>query len=217
MGSPIRTGEFPTATVEQLLIGSSHDSFCTTPVSELEIDHEGIVDEPRTKRRGLLMPADVRTRGVRKGTLVPHQQHLSVIDTGSLDAIAQGLEIDDEVTARNFDMSAKSFIASCIGINIVLSMSEEQDLYRVPNGSIVGVVDESGYMEPAIQFSRYNAPCITPGKELASRYPGAHDNMASEFVRIAERCRGVVAAVYVAGLFRESDVVSLVPKQTIDD
>lgn len=214
MGKPIHPGEYPQASITGLLMGMDPDTFATQLTNTLFLDHEGIVGEPRQKRRGLLIGADVRTRGVRKGTMVPHQQHVSIIDEPSLKIIGDGLGIENDVTEEALGLSRMHFIAGCIGANIVVSRVELNGFYMVTNGTVMGRLDADGYFETAMQISRFNAPCINPGKVLQQNYPNAPENMAADFVEIAAECRGVVAGVYVAGSLSAGDVVSFVPKQT---
>lgn len=214
MGRPVNAEDSPHAVVTGLFVGTEQESFVTHPVGILTLDQEGIVGEPRQKRRGLVMPADVRTRGVRKGTVVPHQQHVSIIDEPSLTTIADALRIDEELVRNRLGLSRVQFLAGCMGANLVVSQIEPGGLYDVPNGSVMGRLDDEGYFETAVQISRYNSPCIHPGRAIAERYPDPSENMAADFVRIAESCRGVVAGVYVAGSLSVGDTVAFVPRQT---
>ena len=215
----------PTAYIETLLLAESEDDFFSSPKSELGFSFDGIVGDKRHGGRAML--ADVRAKFYRKKRdEVLNRQQVSLIDVESLDRIADELDIDPEVIREAYSNERRVFIAQCMGANIVLNgfhgNGHISNLRELPNATDFGVFDaEAGKFKSdsaTLMITRYNAPCVHPGLKLQEYYPNASENMASEFVRVAQNNelvhRGYVAMVAKGGKLRVGEQITFCPLPT---
>ncbi len=122
----------PVADIEMLLQRRGEGGkfpFVTSSVEELHLDQDGIVEAADfpDRHRGQFVRIGVRDNGFDKGGAKSERPHkintrqLSIIDTASINRIAEGMEIDADVIASYHDMSVLEYVAGRIGANVVLS------------------------------------------------------------------------------------------------
>ncbi len=208
--------DFATARVESVFLAERADDFYSEPRESLTFDLDGIAGDQR--HRGRTMVADVRIKPYQKGQdEVLNRQTVSVIDSGSLDVIADSLELDSGGIEERYGVSRRTFLAQCIGANILFDnfRGSEQipEFYDTPNATDVGPYcpDTNKFSAAALMVTRYNSPCIHPGKKIEAHYPKRVDGLAQRFVQAAEGRRGFVAMVVKPGVIAVNDEVMFRP------
>lgn len=208
--------EFPTAKIEALLLTENPDDFYSSPRNELVFDFDGIVGDER--HRGRTMLADVRIKSfTKKQAEVLNRQTVSLIDTGSLDIIAQDLNLDPDVIVRQYNETMRIFLARCLGANILLHDFQGSpaipEFYNLPNATDFGPFnpENTKFSDAALMITRYNTPCIHPGKKIEEHYPGDSEGLAPRFVKTALEHRGYVAMVVKVGKMAVGDSVMFRP------
>ena len=124
------------------------------------------------------------------------------------------------VITEEYGETGRLFVARCIGVNIVLGdfvgTEDIPGFYDIPNATDAGPFNQSRgkFIGAALMTTRYNAPCIHPGKKLEARYPIKIDGLAQRFVTVAEGRRGFAAMVIKPGSYSVGRQVSFVPMPT---
>lgn len=208
--------EFPTARIESLFLAENPEDFYSTPRSVLEFDFDGIVGDAR--HRGRTMLADVRIKSfAKKESKVLNRQTISLIDADSLDGIANDLNLNPDTIASKYNETERAFLARCLGANVVLNefkgTLEIPEFYDLPNGTDFGPFnpETNTFSDAALMITRYNTPCINPGKKIEEHYPGDSEGLAPRFVKAALERRGFVAMVAKTGEIAVGNTVMFRP------
>lgn len=208
-----------TTTIEHLLDREGDESFVTTPVDTLELGEDGIIGGS-TKHNGQFVPAGKRDKsftrtGPDQQQIFNHRQ-ISIIDDLSLLEIADGLEIDGDITDRYFGETRTMFVARRIGVNIVTGgFSDGRELHEIEPTYYLGETDHVGKFAVSMLVICYNDPCPIPGRAMASVYPGASESMGRKFEEVAAACRGFVGIVASTGVFTTGSQVTLEMKPKV--
>lgn len=209
--------KYPSATIETLLITQDAGDFCTTPLPRATFDHDGMVGNVR--HRGRTRLADMRIKAyVRDQDTVLDRQQISIVDTDSLDHIAGELELDEDLLAsRHEGNTSRLFLARCMGANIVFAgfqgTGEVPSFHDLANATDFGPYDPDAekFTAATAMITRYNGPCVHPGKKIEEHYPGKSDGMAEKFVQAALGRRGFVGMVVKAGIISAGQEVTFIP------
>lgn len=216
--------KYTTTALEHLLIRREPNSFVTTPVEYLWLSAEGIVGEENYQHTGHFVTANVRNDGFRgRGDPLLRQQvfnhrQISVIDSRSLEAIGDGLDIDPDVVAREYDQTRTLFLARHIGANVVVgAISSGENFHDIEPPYHLGPFDQEELFISSMLVVSYNEPCVNPGRAIAKAYPGSTEFTARKFVEVARACRGFVGVTSLAGGFRQNDEAMIVPLPKVPD
>lgn len=210
---------YPTSGVEALLAAKQIEDFYTSPLTQAAFDIDGLVGNDRHSSRTRL--ADMRIKPyVRDCDVVLNRQQLSMVDGASLDFIADELELyGDLIADRHEGDTRRLFLARCMGANIVFGdfrgTKEIPSFHDIPNATDFGVLDsEHGKFTDdtaTVMITRYNGPCIHPGKKIEEHYPGNTDGLAGRFVKAASGKRGFVGMVIKPGVMSVGQEVTFTP------
>ncbi len=165
--------------------------FETTPVARLALGLDGIAGD---RHGGFERRSSGREPWYPRGTPIRNGRHLSILSVEDLAEIA-----------RRLDVAAVD--AASIGANLVVEGIPR--LSMLPRGTrlVVGAV-------AALSVDDQNAPCRIAGRSLARHLDRAEIELG--FAKVAQRLRGVVAAVDRAGEIAVGDeIVAHIPEQWI--
>jgi hypothetical protein len=210
--------KYTTTTFEHLLIREDPDSLITSPpeTNEIVLTESGILGGG--KHYGHFVPAGVRNEGFHRRSqfsdwdMVFNHRQISIIDSKSLEEIGDGLDIDPDVVAREFDESRSLFIARRIGANVVVgALSSGEDFHDIAPPYHIGPFDEAELFTAAMLIISYNQPCVNPGRAIAAAYPGAGESMGLKFMEVAKAGRGFVGVVSLATRLHVGQEAMIVP------
>jgi len=165
--------------VEAVYVGDEPTSLKKAPREYIEIDMEGIVGD---KHAGFTKLADVRDKGIEKGTVVRNWRQWSGLSVLEVAEIALNLGIE-------------SFDPACLGPNLLFSGIE--GFSKLPKGTTFWFPDRPGLLVEA-----ENLPCINPGQEIANGHP----INPSDFVKAALDRRGLVGTIVHPGRIQVGDL-----------
>jgi hypothetical protein len=196
-GLPDRTAARRVTARTAGLFVADGDGFVTRPVTEMELDLEGILlpGLAGDRHRGHSRAADARVPWYPRGTRIRNARQVSILSPDELAEIARALDLP-QVTAEE------------IGANLLvegiphLSHLPRGTRLHFPSGASLAIEDE-------------NAPCRFAGASVARRNPG-RDGLDLAFVKAARHRRGLVAWVERPGRILAGDAIDVrIPEQWI--
>lgn len=172
------------ALVERVFLADDPSTFVTKAVASVRIEIGGI---PGDRHFGVLRPADARQHVYPRGTLIANRRQVSLVSVEECAEIAKRLGIA-EVKPE------------WLGANVMISGIDRVTL--LPRGTRLLFSSGAGLI-----CEGENLPCVGPGKmiEAALRIDGLH----KEFVRAAQRARGIVCSVEREGWICQEDVLDV--------
>jgi MOSC domain-containing protein YiiM len=161
----------------------------STPVESVEVTEAGFAGD---RHAGMTRKADVRTKGVERGTPVKNTRQVSLVAEEELAEIARRLQIE-------------TVEPQWLGANLCLRGVD--GLTRLAAGS--RLVFSQG-VELTIEGE--NQPCTGPGEAVEVHYPD-RAGLASQFPKQAMHLRGLVGWVTSPGRIAVGDQVEVHPPE----
>ncbi|MBD0383090.1 MOSC domain-containing protein [Paenibacillus sedimenti] len=172
------------ATIEAVLIADDPSTFVTRELDKLDLRFGGIEGD---RHFGVTAKADSRQPMYPRGTEIMNRRQLSIVSVEELQGIAERLGVAE-------------IKPEWLGANIVVSGVPE--LTKLPVGIRIMLPSGGGLV-----CEGENEPCTGPGKQIANHY--GNKELTHQFVKLAQKMRGIVAYVERPGELKVGDQVEI--------
>jgi hypothetical protein len=173
------------AKVEAVLIATDPRTFVTQRIPQTEIDLAGI---PGDRHYGLTRYAGAREPMYPKGAEIRNRRQLSIVSIEECHLIAQSLGLE-------------VVLPEWLGANLLLS--------GLPNLTLLPCGTRLMFPSGACLICEgENTPCRYPAKVLQKLHP-QHPNVLKNFVRVAQKRRGIICSVERSGEICQSDTIQI--------
>jgi hypothetical protein len=179
------------AAVEAVLVATDPSTFVTRRIPRIELDLGGI---PGDRHYGLTRYAGAREPMYPRGTEIRNRRQLSIVTIEECDLIAQSLGLE-------------FVLPEWLGANLL--MSGLPNLTLLPCGT--RLMFPSG---ACLICEGENDPCRNPAKVMQMLHP-QHPDLLKNFVRVAQKRRGIVCSVERSGEICQSDTVQILQEYSV--
>ena len=172
-------------TVESVLIADNPKTFVTRAIAQVNLDMGGI---PGDRHYGITRYSGAREPMYRRGTEIRNRRQISVVSAEECLQIAQQLSLE-------------FLLPEWLGANLFLSGLP--NLTLLPTGSRIMLPSGAGLV-----CEGENPPCRHPGEVIQAAYPD-RPGLVKNFVRVAQKRRGIVCSVECPGAIVSGDKVQV--------
>ncbi|SEM67975.1 MOSC domain-containing protein [Lihuaxuella thermophila] len=173
------------AKTEAVLIADQPETFVTRRIPEAYFEMGGI---PGDRHFGITRPADSRQPMYPRGTKIFNRRQITILSAEECEEIADRLGIEE-------------VLPEWLGANLLLKGIPA--LTSLTMGSRLLFPSGAGLI-----CQGENLPCRLPG-EVIQKMNSHHPKLAANFVKAADRRRGIVCLVERPGIVRQGDTVRI--------
>jgi MOSC domain-containing protein YiiM len=173
------------AKVVAVLILEPGAQIVSRPLDVVEVTPAGFAGD---RHAGLTRKADVRDKGVPRGTEVRNDRQVTIVSQEELTRVAQALDVPE-------------ICPEWLGANLCLAGLD--DLSHLPSGSELKFGGGA-----SLRIEAKNRPCKVPGEAIQAAYP-QRTGLGAAFPKAALGLRGLVATVHDPGRIAVGDPVEV--------